>query len=157
MLRLMILNASYRSPLTFNDDVIEQAERALERLRGALRPATPLSKTPQGVADELTSALTKAQAGFEQAMDDDFNSAGALGHLFDLVKAINTARTAGIAVEPLENAQGLLRKLTGVLGLRLDQGEQLESDAATRFGVLGGVDGAEGAFAEVFGDVVRAD
>jgi cysteinyl-tRNA synthetase len=128
-LRLMILNASYRSPLTFNDDVIGQAERALERLRGALRPATPLSEMQQSAVEDLASALTTAQTGFEQAMDDDFNSAGALGHLFDLVKAINTARTAGIAVEPLENAQGLLRKLTGILGLRLDHGEQFESDA----------------------------
>ncbi|TFH37982.1 MAG: cysteine--tRNA ligase, partial [Anaerolineales bacterium] len=38
VLRIVILNASYRSPLTFNDDVIEQAERALERLKGGLRP-----------------------------------------------------------------------------------------------------------------------
>jgi cysteinyl-tRNA synthetase len=136
VLRLMILNASYRSPLTFNDDVIQQSEGALERLGGAMRPATPLSKVPQGTVDELAAALVTAQAGFEQAMDDDFNSAGALGHLFDLVKAINTARTAGIAVEPLEKAQGLLRQLTGVLGLRLDQGEQLESGAGAFIDLL---------------------
>ena len=63
------------------------------------------------------------------AMDDDFNSAGALGHLFDLVKAINTARTAGIQHESLEQAQDLLRQLSGVLGLQLDRGEKMESDS----------------------------
>jgi cysteinyl-tRNA synthetase len=136
VLRLMILNASYRSPLTFNDEVIRQAEGALERLRGAMRPATPLRKVLQGTMDELAAALATAQAGFEQSMDDDFNSAGALGHLFDLVKAINTARTAGIAVEPLEKAQELLRQLTGVLGLRLDQGKQLESGAGVFIDLL---------------------
>ena len=136
VLRLMILNASYRSPLTFNDEVIGQAEGALERLRGAMRPATPLSKVPQATMDELAAALATAQAGFEQSMDDDFNSAGALGHLFDLVKAINTARTAGIAVEPLEKAQELLRQLTGVMGLRLDPGKQLESGAGVFIDLL---------------------
>lgn len=129
VLRLMILNASYRSPLTFNEEVIEQAERALERLKGASRPAAPLRDVEPGVEQELEVAVSNAQSGFEQAMDDDFNSAGALGQLFDLVKAINSARTAGIAAVPLERAQLALRELTTVLGLRLDEEEQLESSA----------------------------
>lgn len=129
VLRLMILNASYRSPLTFNEEVIEQAERALERLKGASRPAAPLRDVEPGVEQELEVAVSNAQSGFEQAMDDDFNSAGALGQLFDLVRAINSARTAGIAAVPLERAQLALRELTTVLGLRLDEEEQLESSA----------------------------
>jgi cysteinyl-tRNA synthetase len=136
VLRIMILNASYRSPLTFNDDVIEQAEGALERLKGALRPATPLSELPAGTEEDLNAALEAAQIGFRQAMDDDFNSAGALGHLFDLVKAINTARSAGIAAEPLTKAQTLLHQLTGILGLRLDQAEQFESGAGAFIDLL---------------------
>jgi len=39
ILRMMVLNSSYRNPLTYNEEVIAQAERALERLRAALRPA----------------------------------------------------------------------------------------------------------------------
>ncbi len=53
------------------------------------------------------------------AMDDDFNSAGALGNLFDFVRAINTARDAGATAEQLAPAQATLHELTGVLGLRL--------------------------------------
>ena len=52
-------------------------------------------------------------------MDDDFNTAGALGHLYDLVKAINTARDAGVAGPQFDQAQAALLELSGVLGLRL--------------------------------------
>ncbi len=130
VLRLMILNASYRSPLTFNEEVIEQAERALERLKGALRPATPLNEVPPGTEAALQQAVETARAGFVQAMDDDFNSAGALGQLFDLVKAINSARTAGIGEEELARARGQLLNLSGVLGLRLELEKQHGDDAS---------------------------
>ncbi len=52
-------------------------------------------------------------------MDDDFNTAGALGALFDLVRAVNTARDAGADDAQLKPAQDTLRELTGILGLRL--------------------------------------
>ncbi len=52
-------------------------------------------------------------------MDDDFNTAGALGCLFELVTEINRARDAGVAVEPLAAAQGVLAELAGILGLQL--------------------------------------
>jgi len=56
-------------------------------------------------------------------MDDDFNSASALGHLFELVKEINQARAQGADQEALDVGQDTLRKLTAVFGLDLeDQG-----------------------------------
>jgi len=136
VLRLVILNASYRSPLTFNDDVVEQAERALERLKGGLRPAKSLREIPAGTDAELDLALEATRKGFEEAMDDDFNSAGALGYLFDLVKAINQARTAGVSAEPLQKAQAVLLELAGILGLRLRPASELESGAAAFIEVL---------------------
>ena len=54
-------------------------------------------------------------------MDDDFNTAGALGALFELVRAINTARDAGTAGASFDAAQATLRELAGVLGLTLEQ------------------------------------
>jgi cysteinyl-tRNA synthetase len=53
-------------------------------------------------------------------MDDDFNTSGALAALFELVRAINTARDAGVAGAPFAQAQATLLDLAGVLGLRLD-------------------------------------
>ncbi len=119
-LRMMILNSSYRSPLTFNEAVVEQAERALERLRGGLRPASPAGEAVPAVEQELAAQVEAARRGFEQAMDDDFNTPGALSQLFELVRAINQARDAGARAEGLGAAQAVLRELAGVLGLRLE-------------------------------------
>lgn len=130
VLRLIVLNASYRSPVIFNQEVIEQARHGLERLRGALRPADEPSAHDEQAASALEEARRTAREGFERAMDDDFNTAGALGHLYDLVKAINQARDQGVSQVELEKAQDLLRELASVLGLRLQAAESSLKDAA---------------------------
>jgi cysteinyl-tRNA synthetase len=80
-------------------------------LRNALRPAP----TGGEASSELQLQIDTTQRGFEECMDDDFNTAGALGHLFDLVRAINQARDTG--VDP-SAGQTVLRELMGVLGLQ---------------------------------------
>jgi cysteinyl-tRNA synthetase len=60
------------------------------------------------------------KAAFIEAMDDDFNTAGALGQLFDFVKVINQARAEGATDEQLRPAQNMLLELTSVLGLTLE-------------------------------------
>ncbi|MEW6569217.1 MAG: cysteine--tRNA ligase [Chloroflexota bacterium] len=129
-LRMLILNSSYRSPLTFTETVVEQAERALERLRGALRPASPSAAPVSQVEADLAAQAETTRRGFEQAMDDDFNTPGALSHLFELVRAINQARDAGASVEALGSAQAILRQLAGVLGLRLEVEPRRAREAA---------------------------
>jgi cysteinyl-tRNA synthetase len=123
VLRLMVLNSGYRSPLTFNDEVIGHAERALERLRSALRPAHPGAQPSPAAAEALRQEMETAQTGFITAMEDDFNTAGALGRLFDLVRATNQARDIGLGSAELQEAQDLLLQLARVLGLRLEQPE----------------------------------
>ena len=71
------------------------------------------------MVDALLAAASQARRGFEDAMDDDFNTAGALGCLFELVTEINRARDAGVAAEPLAAAQDVLAELAGILGLQL--------------------------------------
>ena len=61
-----------------------------------------------------------AEGGQLTAMDDDINSAGALGHLFDLVRVINQSRDAGASAEDLQPAQDMLIELSSVLGLQLE-------------------------------------
>jgi cysteinyl-tRNA synthetase len=116
--RLIIAGSSYRKPLAFNDDVVADAVRGLERLRSALRPPTGSADSGPAV-QTLVAQADKAQAAFEAAMDDDFNTAGALAALFDLVRAINAARDAGVSGAPFAAAQATFRSLTDVLGLRL--------------------------------------
>jgi cysteinyl-tRNA synthetase len=121
-LRILVLNSGYRSPLTFNPEVIGQAENALQRLHSALRPALPGSLgAPTGSLESLAKQCEAAQAGFSEGMDDDFNSAGALGHLFELVRVVNQTRADGATDNELKPAQALFRNLTGVFGLRLEE------------------------------------
>ncbi|NOX63601.1 MAG: cysteine--tRNA ligase [Chloroflexi bacterium] len=127
--RILVLGSHYRKPLAYDDEVMEQARRGLERLRGALRPPTG-EKTEGPEVEALQEAVQLARERFEAAMDDDFNTAGALGHLYDLVKAINTARAAGIGGEPFEKAQSELKTLASVLGLQLETQARAASDAA---------------------------
>ncbi|PKO22514.1 MAG: cysteine--tRNA ligase [Chloroflexi bacterium HGW-Chloroflexi-1] len=94
--RMIVAGSQYRKPLAFDADVLVDGERALARLRTALRPATgPVTTGP--AVDALAGQVRQSRIAFEAAMDDDFNTAGALAALFDLVRAINTARDAGVA------------------------------------------------------------
>jgi len=116
--RILVLNSYYRNPLTFNDDVIAQSEKALERLASALRPALPGAK---GLSVfELATASETAHTAFNKAMDEDFNTAGALASLFELVRSINQARADGAPDAELQPAQITLRELSAVLGMSLD-------------------------------------
>jgi cysteinyl-tRNA synthetase len=74
--------------------------------------------------------MQTTRQSFLDCMDDDFNTAGALGHLFDLVRSINQARDAGVNAAELVAAQNLLRELTGVFGLELERPQPSGGDAA---------------------------
>ncbi len=116
--RLIVLSSHYRKPLGYDDEVVEEAKRALQRLRGALRP--PVGSSEEGdAADALREQTSKAKEEFIAAMDDDFNTAGALGQVFTLVRAINTARDAGVGGAPFAQAQATFLELTHTLGLEL--------------------------------------
>src|SRR5512140_101100 len=132
VMRMLVLNGSYRAPLMFNDETLDGAEKGLERIKSALRPAAAKAA---GANPEALSALTKqtgsTREAFVAAMDDDFNTAGALGSLFDLVRAINTARDSGVTAEQLKPAQDALRELTGIFGLRLT--EKTGTEGAEKF------------------------
>ena len=117
-LRLLIFSGHYRKPVVYNDETIDSAERSIARLRSALRPATG-SVSVGTDADALREATENARIAFTEAMDDDFNTASALAVLFELVRAINTGRAAGVSGPFFDAAQRTLRQLAGVLGLAL--------------------------------------
>jgi len=125
VLRMMILNSSYRGPLTFNEETIEHAQKALKRLRSALKPALPQDSWK----GDLAEGISQVKELFLKAMDDDFNTAGALGHIFDFVKEINQARDDGADQESLAAAQQVLEELTSLLGLNLALGDTRSGEA----------------------------
>jgi cysteinyl-tRNA synthetase len=123
-LRLYLLGTHYRHPLEFGDERIEEAGRALARLRSLKDEAdriasrgTPAPGPDHGLFDEVAAH----RARFDAAMDDDFNTPQALGVLFDLARVLHGARdqvaqgTAGTGAFLL--GVGELVMLARVLGL----------------------------------------
>jgi cysteinyl-tRNA synthetase len=118
VLRMMVLNSSYHNPLTFGDEIITQAEKALERLRLCLRPSADGTIDQGEQVESLRQQMEATRKGFMECMDDDFNTAGALGHLFELVRVINQAKDVGVTNGIIAEGQDLLDELMTVFGLR---------------------------------------
>ena len=129
--RLLSLQTHYRSPIDFGPDALDEARRAYERMencRFALDAfiAKPFTRTaPQRTQREveLSDAFFDFERRFEEAMDDDFNTARAIGIIFELVKELNTyldeqERYQTLAA-PMVASHGrdVLLKLLHVLGL----------------------------------------
>ncbi len=122
VMRMLVLNGTYRSPLLFNDDTLDAAQKNVERLKSALRPASASASglNPESVS-AITAAAETAKANFIEAMDSDFNTAGAVAALFELSKIINNARDSGATDTQLKSVQGIFRELASVLGLKLEE------------------------------------
>jgi len=106
VLRYFLLASHYRSPLNYDEDALLQCQEALTRLYQALKDLPVAATGDDGEYRERLQA----------AMDDDFNTPGALAVLFDLGHAIQRAREH----QDLEEAArlgGILRRLGGILGL----------------------------------------
>ena len=128
VLRILVLNSHYRSPLSFNSQIAEGARRGLERIKAALKPAQPVEGVD--LVSKLADLAKSAENDFVNAMDDDFNTPRALSAIYELVRGINQARDEGAGENELEQAQSVLRSLTGVLGLRLETSQPIEAQAA---------------------------
>ncbi len=92
-LRFLILSGHYRSPLNFSGELVAQSRSGRQRLQEMV---TNLLRALEGAKDSdseheksLKKALSEAQKRFTEAMDDDFNTADALGVLFDLARSCN--------------------------------------------------------------------
>jgi cysteinyl-tRNA synthetase len=117
VVRFYLLSTHYRSPIDFSHDRLEEARVAYQRLRTPLERADVWAR-PDGppAGGDLGRAVEEATRLFHEAMDDDFNTAKALGHLFDFARDVNRALDEGLGEEARAGARALF-KLGGVLGL----------------------------------------
>ena len=114
-LRFFLLRSQYRSPITFNPDLIVDAYKGLTRLYQALADTAP-----EAVEIDWTNAWA---AKFKAAMDDDFNTPEAVSTLFELASAVNRTHDANLA--------GLLKALAGIMNvLQRDPAKFLKGAAA---------------------------
>ena len=142
MVRLYLLSTHYRSPLDFDDSKLEEAEKALERIKNSWHLLQEAVRGPgshdmtQG-DEELSRELETLRAEFIMAMDDDFNTALAISHIFGVVRAVNRylaeAKTRSKPV--LEHAMQIFREMIEIIGIVLDAEEETQP-AFSRVGDL---------------------
>ena len=130
VLRFFMLNAHYRSPLNFSADLMESSKNALERITDAaarLRDRQTAASVQEASEDEKKMMQEEAAfvTKFEEAMDDDFNTADALAAVFELVKFGNTNVQEGSSAEFAAHTLEVMTKLCDVLGLILDKKEEI--------------------------------
>ncbi len=106
LVRFFLLSTHYRSPLDFDDQKLSAAGRGLERIKTSIRLLSEvLAKEADGrvpgVAGDLNFRIDGIKSSFEKAMDDDLNTALAIGVIFELTREVNTAvKRVGAAVAP---------------------------------------------------------
>jgi cysteinyl-tRNA synthetase len=128
VVRFYLLSTHYRSEIEFSDERLAEAETAIERFENLFRTLERLVG-PEGegeVAAGASAAVADARRRFLEAMDDDLNTAQAIGHLFDVVRVINQKIGSGAEKPVLRSDRAVLRELSGILGLLEGVGTALE-------------------------------
>jgi cysteinyl-tRNA synthetase len=124
--RYLLLSAHYRKQLNFTWASLGQTEESLRRLTDFLARLETVKKS--GSHPVIASRLADARKAFGDAMRDDLNTAGALGAMFELVRALNSSIDAGEIgqgdVAPIRGAFDEFDRVLGVLSLRRAEDEQ---------------------------------
>ena len=130
VLRFFMLSAHYRSPLNFSGELMEAAKNGLERIVTAADHLRFLIQNAQTMPlqeseKENFEKIQEYAESFENAMDDDFNTADAAAAVFELVKHANTTAGGESSKEYLQGLLDMLVKLTDVLGIIVEKKEEL--------------------------------
>ena len=159
--RQLILNSHYRSPLDFSDAALFAAQSGNQKIGEAVRALRKrIDAAPEGERDRNTAKqLEQAKARFEEAMNDDLNTAVALSVLFDLVRLTNKLLEDGKATrETLHAVDGMFTRLGGdVLGIVADQYDETGGGNEQAVDTLAGILITQRAEARKAKDFAQAD
>lgn len=126
VLRFFMLNAHYRSPLNFSEDLMESSKNALDRIITAVDNLNHLSQNAkiEKITDAENEKIMQTQEftdKFEASMDDDFNTADAISAIFELVKFANTNADANNSKEYLDLLKNKIKILADILGIIVEK------------------------------------
>ncbi|MFR7905872.1 MAG: cysteine--tRNA ligase [Coprococcus eutactus] len=129
VIRFFMLSAHYRSPLNFSAELVEASKNGLERILTAVDRLKSINGTDgdvdKSVADEMDAFVKK----YEDAMDDDLNTADAISVIFELVKYANVNVTKESSKATVELVLNTIEKLCDILGIITEKKEEiLDSD-----------------------------
>ena len=125
VLRFFMLSAHYRSPLNFSADLMEAAKNGLERIVTAAEKLRDLQAKAEGELKDIEAESLKIAEGFmkkyEEAMEDDFNTADAISAIFEMVKFTNTSANAESSKVYVDTLYAQLDKMAEICGLILEK------------------------------------
>ena len=128
VLRFFMLSAHYRSPLNFSAEIMESSKNALERILTAVETLDRLAANASGeLTEEEKAALEEMKqfrTKFEEAMDDDLNTADAVSAIFELVKFANTKADENSSKAFTEALKKEIAELCDILGLKTEKKEE---------------------------------
>ncbi len=132
-IRLFLLNSHYRSPINYSIDLMEQFKHAYERMETCWKNiqfqlAQGKESTDVEQSLRIDQAIKHTIQGFEAAMNDDMNTADALGKLFDFIRQINVELQEVKDHEALAKASSTLEKLLYVLGIHFEWDEEIPQE-----------------------------
>lgn len=122
VIRFFMLSAHYRSPLNFSETLVESAKASLERIltaMGRLEDALNLAadREPTGEEQAVLSQIQELVEKYENAMEDDLNTADAISAIFEMVKTANANLSAQNAKSVLEEVYQTIGRLCDILGI----------------------------------------
>lgn len=130
VLRFFMLNAHYRSPLNFSRELMESSKNGLERIVTAVGRLKDIMK--EGADREVSGAeqalLEEARgfaAKFDEAMDDDFNTADAIAAIFELVRFANANVNTDSSRQYAKAVYEEMVQLSDILGLTVEREEEI--------------------------------
>lgn len=138
-IRLLMISCHYRSPINYSYDSLMQCKTSLTRLH-TCRDSLDFNLTSAEEKGFITEEIAKEFASFKEkfclALDDDLNTADAIGTLFDLVRYINKFVLTGSSKEDILAATEIFDELTGVLGIVYNEGTDAADDDAAEIEAL---------------------
>ncbi|MEJ2057489.1 MAG: cysteine--tRNA ligase [Desulfofustis sp.] len=148
-LKLFVFSTQYRNPLEYSEQAMQDAKTGLHRLYECLAAVEKLESSPDAsvqsvISDKDQNKLASLEDRFVQAMDNDFNTAQGLGHLFEAAKIVNkvtrasTGRHNPADRQLLEQTARTITELAGIVGILRENPTQFLNDRKAE--ILAGID-----------------
>lgn len=129
VIRFFMLSVHYRNPINFSEELLEGAKNSYERIKNAydnLEHRKNSSTNFDDNTDEWEAKITRLNEKFEEAMDDDFNTANAISVLFDLTKEanlyMNSKHTSTMVIQSFQDS---IASILAVLGIQIEKEKEL--------------------------------
>jgi len=130
VLRYLFVQAHYRAPIHFSDDLVEQAKNSLDRIHGFVRNLKNYNIDGE-LNKEVKEFVKKAKEKFEEGMDDDFETSEGLAAIYGLIKDANIhLEKSGLSKKDSKHILEFLNKINSVFVFLIPEEQELSDELA---------------------------